>query len=434
MDLATLKVMKMFFVSILLVGLVVVSPVLFHGVRGQNSVSVMYVSPVSSSLLVNQTFAVSVGLNLSSSDGISGYDVLLRSDFFNDTFVGPVLQPLSIQPGNAFQGRDNLTLADCVNGSGSGCNPALGDGLGAVHSAMTVLGDPVPGGQSVSLFSATFKVVGKGVTLLEIVNDNVTYDPPVPGYGPNNLIVLHLTYSGVFSNLGVAAFFNVASPAIRVPGVPVVFDASASFNPNGAAITSYSWDFGDGSKNSTTTPSISHRFDNAGTYRVILKATDGSSWSSITRTLAVSSTLGALKIFPIPVPPRNASYQGSITVSLFNTSGSGSSLVAMMVKPPQSSWVLFTGLKAGDYRADFSGDGVVTFSKLETVTAGWTAWDTVYFPVTVSTPAGQPDYSFFLLLGLVGVGVALGAVGLLYRRRGERKERRKSPKSRSRAR
>jgi hypothetical protein len=294
---------------------------------------------------------------------------------------------------------------------------------------MTVLGDPVPGGQSVTLFSATFKVVGRGITLLEIVSDNVTYDPPVPGYGPNNLIVLHSTYSGVFSNLGVAAFFNVASPAIRLPGVPVLFDASASFNPNGAAITRYSWDFGDGSKNSTTAPFISHRYDSAGNYRIILNVTDGSSWSSIVRTVAVSSSLGALKIFPIPIPPGSASYRGSITVSLFNTTGSGS-LVATMVKPPQSSWVLFTGLRAGDYRADFSGDGVVAFSKLETVTAGWTAWDTVYFPVTVSTPASQPDYTLFLFLGLVGVGVSLGVIGLLHRKRGERKEPRKSPKSR----
>ncbi len=419
---------------IVLVALVVVSPVLFHGVHGQTSVSVLYVSPVSRSLLVNQTFVVSVGLNLSSSVGISGYDVLLRSDFFNNTFVGPVLRPLSMQPGNVFQGRDNLTLANCVNGIGSGCNPALGDGLGAVHSAMTVLGDPVPGGQSVILFSAAFKVVGRGITLLEIVNDNVTYDPPVPGYGPNNLIVLHLTYSGVFSNVGVAAFFNVASPPIRVPGVPVLFDASASFNPNGATITHYSWDFGDGSKNSTTVPSISHRYDSAGSYRVILNVTDGSSWGSIIRTVVVFSSLGALKIFPIPVPPRNGSYQGSITVSLFNTTGSGASLIATMVKPPQSSWVLFTGLRAGDYRADFSGNGVASFSKLETVTAGWTAWDTVYFPVAVSTPVSQPDYTFVLFLGLVGIGLSLGVIGLLQRRRGERKELRKTAKSRSRSR
>ena len=49
------------------------------------------------------------------------------------------------------------------------------------------------------------------------------------------------------------------------------FDGSASFDPDGS-IVSHSWDFGDdeGSSGETT----SHRFKNAGTYRVILTVTD----------------------------------------------------------------------------------------------------------------------------------------------------------------
>lgn len=411
----------------LLASLGLASPSLFHAAQAQSGVSVMYVSPISVLPVpaINSTFQVSVGLNLSSSDGISGYDVLLRSDFFNDSYVGQVLKPLSIQAGNVFQGRDNLTLANCVNNIGSGCDPTKGDGFGAVHSAMTVLGDPVPGGQSVTLFSATFKVVGTGVTLLQIVNDNVTYDPPVPGYGPNNLIIMHSTYDGIFSNNGLAPFFNVASPAIHLPGVPVIFDASASFSSSGSPVTGYSWDFGDGVKNITTIPRISHLFDKAGGYRVALNATAGSLTREIVRIVTVSSSLGALKIFPVPVPPSNASYQGSITVSLFNLTGSSASLIGTRIKPPQSSWVLFSGLKAGDYRADFSGDGVTGFSKSESVTAGWTTWDTVYIPVTVSIPPTQTDYALSLFLGVVGIGVSLAAAGLLLRRRSERKQARK---------
>lgn len=62
-----------------------------------------------------------------------------------------------------------------------------------------------------------------------------------------------------------------ASPVCGQASVPVSFSATGSTDPDGS-ITTYSWNFGDGS--SATGTQVSHAFASAGTYRVTLTVTD----------------------------------------------------------------------------------------------------------------------------------------------------------------
>jgi hypothetical protein len=63
------------------------------------------------------------------------------------------------------------------------------------------------------------------------------------------------------------------SPPIPGPGSVITFDASASFSPGGS-ITSYTWDFGDGTVTTTTNPTITYSYPIDGNYTVQLTITD----------------------------------------------------------------------------------------------------------------------------------------------------------------
>jgi PKD repeat protein len=399
----------------LLVLLLSFSPGFFHPVKGQSDVSILYVSPLNPSLpppTVGGSYTVAVKMYLAASDGIGGFDIILRTDRYNESYTPTILDPVSIQPGNVFQGSQNLTGADCVDGYGQGCDPAHGDGSGAVHLAVVVFGSSVPGGQTVTLFSVTYNVVSTGSTEFEFTNDNVTYSPFVQNYGPNTMTLLHLDYGAVFSNQGLTSFFNI-SPPILVVGVPAVFDATGSFSPKGA-VTGYRWDFGDGAS-SIAGPTASHVYDRTGSYSVTLGVTNGTVWSGVVRTVRVSSGLGALRIYPVPLTGSSQIFQGSVTVTLYNMTASGTPLVGTRSKPSTVAWVIFSGLTAGNYRIDLSGAGVTPMSKQETVTAGWTSSDTIYVPVTLPGPPSILPLVIFLSLVLGGTG--LGSVIIFRRKR-----------------
>ncbi|MBV8713248.1 MAG: PKD domain-containing protein, partial [Solirubrobacterales bacterium] len=93
--------------------------------------------------------------------------------------------------------------------------------------------------------------------------------------------------------------FTFSPPAPIAPTL-VAFDGSGSTDPStGAVIRTYSWNFGDGTSSSGTSPRVSHSYPAPGTYAVTLTVTD-----SVTRTAAVSHlvTIAAPPPQP-PVPP-----------------------------------------------------------------------------------------------------------------------------------
>ncbi len=91
--------------------------------------------------------------------------------------------------------------------------------------------------------------------------------------------------------VNLAPVANPGGPYAAAPGQAIVFDGSASADPNGDVLT-YRWNFGDGSAGSGVTPT--HAYAAAGTYTVTLTVSDGQLDSNPAATSA-----------EIAVPPAN---------------------------------------------------------------------------------------------------------------------------------
>ena len=88
----------------------------------------------------------------------------------------------------------------------------------------------------------------------------------------------------------------VASPA-NAPtgnkGVAMTFDGTASYDPNGKAIKSYAWNFGDpgSASNTATTAQASHTYMRAGSYTVSLTVVDAANLTSTTTSNVVIANI-----------------------------------------------------------------------------------------------------------------------------------------------
>jgi PKD repeat protein len=94
----------------------------------------------------------------------------------------------------------------------------------------------------------------------------------------------------VSSGLSPSFFSSPTSPQV---GATVFFDASASSSQSGSAIASYTWSFGDGTADVTTTDPVTTKaggYGATGTYTVRLTITDGEG-----RT---ASTTGTVTVVP----------------------------------------------------------------------------------------------------------------------------------------
>ncbi len=95
------------------------------------------------------------------------------------------------------------------------------------------------------------------------------------------------------TNTAPTASFT-ATPTFGQPPLDVTFDASASNDANGDALT-YSWDFGDG--NSGTGVTTSHTYSNEGVYTVTLTVDDGNGGTDTeSTTVTVSLTTCGLSL------------------------------------------------------------------------------------------------------------------------------------------
>lgn len=336
-----------------------------------------------------------MALNLASQDAFDTYDIQLT---YNSTV-------LKFQNETAASGSDEFIR--CIQGAGAGCT--ISDGPDIIHSAATFsygIYGPI---NSFTLFTVQFSVIGKGVSVFHPFNDTV-YNFGIP--------VLHQTQDGIFSNRGVVAFFNVA-PAILIVNQPVSFDGSASFNPNGTLIKSYSWSFGDGAV-SGQGPLVPHNYTSPGRYSVTLTVTDqNGSTGTLTKTIPVVSGLGAIRVTMLSSAGQDV--PNAVTVSLYN----GTLFVQNYTKPAFVVGALvLSNLKPGTYRLIFSGPGVVSNSIALDVIAGWTTWYTATLTLIKPPPAGGgSDIRFFLALGAVGGGALLGALTIF---RSFRRKKRKA--------
>ncbi|MFL5600401.1 MAG: PKD domain-containing protein [Gemmatimonadaceae bacterium] len=100
-------------------------------------------------------------------------------------------------------------------------------------------------------------------------------------------------------------------------GSAVTFDASASTDPDGDAIASYTWDFGDGSQQTVSTPTVGHVYNDnksgGNAYVVTLQVTDGSGATSAPAT--TSALIGNVAPTAVFAPPGSIG-EGSMNLSL----------------------------------------------------------------------------------------------------------------------
>jgi PKD repeat protein len=172
---------------------------------------------------------------------------------------------------------------------------------------------------------------------------------------------------------GVLASF-ATSPA----AAPVGFDASATTTPNsGAAITSYAWNWGDGSSSSGSSPAATHAYAEPGTRRVTMVATDsagasGAQFLSVTtRSLSVSAANGN-----VTSTPAGINCTGSCTANFLD-----GATVSLTASPA-------AGRAFAGWTGDCSGQGatcVVTMNAARTVAATFTA--TAPTPAIPAAPA-----------------------------------------------
>jgi hypothetical protein len=316
-----------------------------------------------------------------------------------------VLTATGITIGNLFPASSIFEPIHCIDGVGTGCGAF--DGPGVVHSAVLFRGGNVSGTfYNQTLFSIQFSPTASpyGSSLLHVFNDSLgspgrSYINPYP--------ILHLTEDGIFANHGVAAFFNVAGPAIFLVGQPVYFDASGSFDVSGAMITLYSWSFGDGSSGSGVKPV--HTYSLTGEHIVVLNVTSVHGTVGVKKVVNVVSALGGILLHIKDRLGNNIPYD--VVVTLSNSSG----VVARSTKSASLSRLNFSRLAPGTYAVGFAGSTIVSFSGQESVIAGWTTEDTVY--LTVVPPSSPPDLRLFVIVSVLGVGLVGGGAGLFLRRR-----------------
>ncbi len=135
------------------------------------------------------------------------------------------------------------------------------------------------------------------------------------------------------------------APQTPVTNQLIGFDAAGSTDPNHAAITTYRWDFGDGTITTGPSSSASHAYGQPGTYTALLTVTDSLGLSaSVTHTL----TIRALPSGAFTTSPQAPQDGTAIT---FNGGGSSD---------PNGSAITTYSWNFGDGRTASSGSPTVT--------------------------------------------------------------------------
>ena len=384
--------------------------------------SIVYLSPVSHNATSGSSFTINVMLNLTAGQSISGFNVKLN---YGNPQPNPVVRAESVSyAGNIFgDASSNFVSTECVppiiNCQTSDPTDAE---FGWVHfSALPESGNPVNGPLSKMLFSVAFYVENvRNSSLIHID----TADVANAGSGPfaTTQFIPIVKEDAIFSNSGVTAFFNYLptdTPAV-VAGHPNTFDASGSFaNDSSAAITSYSWNFGDMKTGSGRT--FLHTFGSPGTYSVTLNVTDvNGANGSIHRMLTVGIPLGALLLAVFSL---QKILQSGVLVRIFNSSNV---FPFENATTDSSGQVAFNNLVPGIYTLAFSGPTVKHSSNVtETILAGWTTQGSVGLEVYDPPPSSPtPWYGDIVFLVGLGGAVVIFGFGLFLRRRGIRKKQR----------
>lgn len=128
----------------------------------------------------------------------------------------------------------------------------------------------------------TFGVTQGGNSTLHVYDTTLKDSATTP--------IIHTVQDAYFYTTVPLAYFTYSPSGPRV-GQPVTFNATLSCDPDGGTITSYYWDFGDGTSTTETDPVTEHVYTEVldRSYRVNVTVTDddAETWTSVTDSLNV---------------------------------------------------------------------------------------------------------------------------------------------------
>ncbi len=417
--------MKWVRVSLLLLALILLSfltGMSVHLAKAQSqTVSSVWIDPLKTCCLTpGSSLNVVVKANLTAGEQFSGFDVKLNYTtvapngrlnytYNNLGYFNKVVNATRMDSSSSVF-ANGVVGYECIDGiliSGPVC-PSDDASVGQVRFFLNrASGIPLVGpSNGLTLFTVQFNVTGSGTVVFAL--DYAGLKNPGSNLSAPNVHDIQVVKSdGVFSNKGVAAFFNAgpANPPAILPNQDVIFDASGSFSIVSSAmsdVSGYRWDFGDGNQSSTG-PVVTHRFRAPGWYQVQLNVTDKArNIGTLVRPVVVLPALGGLDL-QVKNQIGNA-LRGNVKVQLFNSSVLSSPFLNKIVD--QTGGAAFRGLKPDSYVLKFSGPTIQNLFRTEDVTPGWTTQDTVYV-IENFPPSPPPDYS-----GIISVGTILGGLGI----------------------
>ncbi len=197
--------------------------------------------------------------------------------------------------------------------------------------------------------------------------------------GTSGATAATLDVGGASSPVGA---FGLA-PGSVVPGTPVAFNATASSDPNaGGAITSYTWNFGDGTTASGAT--ATHAFSQVGAQTVTLTVTDSAGLiDSVSHTVTVT---GAPPTAAFSISPPSAQAGAVISFSAAASTDPGGTINSY-------GWTLGDGTTAHGSAAShiYSAAGVYTVTLSVTGSDGQTGQVSHTVTITAASSSQPPS-------------------------------------------
>jgi hypothetical protein len=323
-------------------------------------------------------------VNVTGMDPFNAWDVSVKTN-------QSVLNPVSISVAGNILGSV-FQVANCINGSGTGCS--INDGAGVAHSS-AASGTGVAIGGNGLLFTITYQVVGAGFSYLTIPSG-------LDIVANSGSIVSHATAEGVyglapivstpsFLNIPVGAFGNTTISLNSINGFAGKLNVTAVVSPvlsNGAsALLTNSTPF--------TGPKVSVLLSSGGISKVSLNVTTTTATPLQTFTVNVTEASGILQHsifvpvnvgdFNVTASPKTLSFVagsfGTSTISLNGTDGlTGGVTFGVSVSPPVAN-----GPVALLSNSTLTGTSVV----VSLDTGGNIATATLNVTTTPATPAGS---------------------------------------------
>src|SRR5438128_1081307 len=341
----------------------------------------LFFSPASQGPFAMGTM-ITYQVNVTGMDAFNAWDVSVETD-------PSVLNPVSISVAGGILGSV-VQVANCINGSGTGCS--ITDGAGVAHSS-AASGTGIAVGGSGLLFTITYQVAGSGFSYL-------TIPPGLDILANSGSTVSHTTDEGVygiapiiskpaFLNIPVGSFGNSTITVNSINGFAGKVNVTAVVSPilsNGPlALLTNSTPF--------TGPKVSVLLSAGGTSKVSLNVTTTTATPLETFTINVTEASGILqRFFLVPVNVVDFSITASTTSLSFAAGSSGVSSVTVgsvfgfagnVTVTASVSPVVANGPLISLSNSTFSGTSLIV-----RVVAGGATSATLNVATTTSTPAG----------------------------------------------